>query len=164
MPSKIKIILLIPLFLLAACENEADPLAFCNKLGKAQVERIFNSSYHTAPVDFLQNSEKGCKYISDTVEGRTFNVIYHQFDYPQKAKKAFDMAVNVWQKGTFENRTYYKPANIGDEAFWSGHNEKPQLITYKETKLIILTLGGFNLGQDAQLNAAKEIAETIFNQ
>jgi hypothetical protein len=159
-----QIILVLSAFmLLTACSEQNDQHAFCNILPKQQVEKILNSSYHTAPVALLDSTAKGCKYISDTVEGRTFNIIFHKFDYPQKAKMAFEKSTNVWKNNEYKDRNFFKPDDIGEEAFWAGHNNKPQLIAYKETKLLILTMGGFNLEQEALLSAAKELAETILN-
>lgn len=155
---------LITIAVFSACTVEIDPLAFCKNLEPNSVEKLLNSSYKEEPVSSLNEKIKGCKYISETIEGRTFNIIASHADYPAQTLAAYEKAVNVWKNGAFENRDLSEVSQIGDKAFWAFNQKTPQLITYQETKLLIITLGNFNLESADQLEVAKQIATTLFEK
>lgn len=161
---KITTFIILSALLLTACSAEKDPLAFCKKLDQQKVEKLINSSYKMDNVTNLAEGYLGCKYTSETIEGKTFNIIANQTSYPQEAQQAYERTIDVWKNSTVPDREFSDLTTVGDAGFWAYNKVTPQLVTYRDTKLLIITLGNFNLDEQQEKDITIEIANSLFDQ
>jgi len=152
------------IFVLASCAQTTAPTAFCDLIPKAKIEQLLSSQYTTEDIINLPEGALGCKYISTDNKEKTFNIIARKSSDTAAISQYYQKAINIWKNGQFENRTLKDITDLGDAAFWAYSQKTPQLLTYSGPKLLIITLGDFSTNEETSLNAAKEIANTLFGE
>ncbi len=149
-------------------EKETDQIPeICQTFPPEQIKNILNTdNYSENPVEQISKGAQGCKYIalSDASDkSKTFNFILRNAKTPEQTESEFYRAVNVWQNSNLDNREYKYIENLGDDSFYSYNEKAPQLITYKNSNLFIVTLGNLDVDKNDALQKAK-IATSVLLQ
>ncbi len=148
-------------------DSAANLPAICNTLDSAIIADVLETeNYTTEPMDDLASDVEGCKYMAtgDAVPVKTFNFIRREEKTPAIAKDSYYKAVNVWQNSQMDNRELSYEQNIGDETFWAYGEKTPQLVTYKDNILLIITFGNLKKPNAEMLTKAKTIAPPLLLQ
>ena len=141
--------------------------AICNILSDEELQSIFSDSVNPSAVAFLSEGADGCKYnAKDTQEGpaKTLNFIVRKTDSANQAENEFYRAINVWQNSNLENRNYKYIENLGDNAFFAYSEKTPQLISYENNFMLIVTSGNFKLGNEASLEILKKVTANLLDR
>jgi len=148
-------------------DETAQKPEICDTLAEVEVSTILNSLYEATTVEFLSEGADGCKYIATEKKNdktRTLNFIVRHTNAEQQSKDEFYRAVNVWQNSALENRTYDYIDNVGTEAFFTFNEKTPQLISYKNNTLVIVTFGNFAEDSDTILEKAKSVTIKLLDR
>lgn len=172
--------LLFAALLLQACSanNQSNqPLAeeetnqtpkICQTLSADQIQNILDTdNYSENPVEQISEGAEGCKYIAlddESDNPKTFNFILRTAETPDQTKSEFYRAVNVWQNSNLNNREYSYIKNLGDDSFWSYNEKAPQLITYQNVNLLIVTLGNLETNKETALAKAKTVTSILLEK
>lgn len=177
-----QIALLLAVFLLTGCSGasrdsqnnttsetagEDEIPTICAVLTDKELQDIFSGSFTTSPVAFLSEGADGCKYNEeDKQEGpaRTLNFIVRKTDSAIQAENEFYRAVNVWQNSNLENRNYQYIENLGDKAFWAYSEKTPQLISYYNNFMLIVTSGNFGQDNGKALEMLKNVSSKLLER
>lgn len=136
----------------------------CNTLDGAIIATALETENYTIePLEDLATDVQGCKYLASdgSTPIKTFNFIRRVEETPDKAKESYYKAVNVWQNSQMDNRELSYEQNIGDQTFWAYGEKTPQLVTYKNNILLIITFGNLKKDNAQMLAKAKTIATPL---
>lgn len=171
---KLVIIVGVLTFFLTACATDGkNPLFLtsdevCSLIPQELGEEILGTPFNTVPKTNLESEQAAsCQFISTVDEEyftKNFLVAIRSTDDREQIKKDFDSAVEIWANNAISNRTSQNPTNIGTEAYWTYSTAVPQLITYQENRLLIITLGQLDEDEDTQLEKATKLANFVFGE
>ncbi len=172
--------LLFTVILLQACtannqtnqplaEEETDQAPeICQTFSSEQVKNILGTdNYNENRVEQISEGAEGCKYIAlndDSGNPKTFNFILRTAETPDQAKSEFYRAVNVWQNSNLNNREYSYIEDLGDDSFYSYNEKAPQLITYQNNNLLIVTLGNMETDKEDALQKSKDTTSVLLQK
>ena len=148
-------------------DSAANLPEICNTLDSAIIAAVLETENHTTePMKELATDVEGCKYLASdgSIPIKTFNFIRRMEATPDKAKTSYLKAVNVWQNSKMDNRELSYEQSIGDEAFWAYGEKTPQLITYKNNILLIITFGNLKNNNAETLTKAKTLATPLLQK
>lgn len=149
----------------------------CNLVETTTVTEILGTDNYTVTnLEGLTEGAEGCKFIAadqsaatdngatPADSARTFNFIRREGENTSQTKTAYMSAVTIWQNSNLENRQYAYIDNLGDGAFYAYSLKTPQLVTYKNDVLLVITFG--NLGEDKEtvLTKARTLAEDLYTK
>jgi len=145
-------------------DSAANLPEICNTLDSAIIAAVLETeNYTTEPMEELGSDVEGCKYLASdgSIPIKTFNFIRREETTPAMAKESYYKAVNLWQNNQMDNRELSYEQNIGDEALWAYGEKTPQLVTYKNNILLIITFGNLKNNNAETLTKAKTIAPPL---
>lgn len=156
--------------LLASCsqstitEIEAEKPDICNILEPTVMQELLGESYSSGPlIDMLEGAD-GCKYIAQTdppEEAKIFNFILRTSKSEEQSEDEYLRAINFWVNNELSYRKYEHIEDVGTKAFLAYAQKSPQLITYKDKNLLIITFANFNEDSETILPKLKSTAQKL---